>query len=81
MIGYKIEIMGQKDPTYITTEEVVKLVKAANARAKLVYVGGDFVNPASIGRLKKVWNIEPSLIEKSDEEMVALLGGNKRINL
>lgn len=68
---YAVEIMNQDKPTYIGLDDTVKLVKAANAGAKLVYVGGDFINPSSISRLRRVWSeVDNSMIGKPEQEVI-----------
>lgn len=73
MKKYAVEIMGHKDPTYLEEADVIKLVKATNMGYKLVLVGRSFINPATISRIRREYDVHPDDVEKSDPELNALL--------
>lgn len=73
MKKYAIEIMGKEEKTYATQDDVVKLVNATNAGAKLVLVGQTFINPSSISRIKRVYDIDDSVVDNPDEELIQAL--------
>ena len=68
---YAVEIMGHKEPTYILESDVVKLVKSANVGAKLVLVGKTFINPATISRIRREYNVDENTLEATDQELIA----------
>ena len=79
---YAVEIIGQKEPTYLLATDVAKLVHATNAGVKLIYVGGDFISPSSIARIRRAYNVDVSIINSPSEDMVELLEGKeiKKLN-
>ena len=79
---YAVEIMGREDKTYITFEDMVKLVRSTNAGAKLVLVGQTFLNPSSISRIKRVYDIDDTLLDLPDEDLKLALEApsQKRLN-
>ena len=75
MKAYAIQIMGKDKPIYVKMEDVAKIVKSINVGAKMVMVGQNFVNPASISSMTRAYDISESEVETPDEEMVALISG------
>lgn len=73
---YAVEIIGQKEPTYISEAEVAKLVNALNLGAKLVMVGNTLINPSCISRIRRAWD-SVEYVEQVDEELLALLEGKE----
>ena len=73
---YAVDIMGQSETTYIVESDVVKLVKNANTGARLVLVGRTFINPASISRIRRVYDIDANVLEETDNELIAQIEGN-----
>lgn len=74
---YAVEIIGQKEPTYIVESDMIKLVKATNTGARLVMAGKSFINPSSIARIRRAYDIDASVIEEADQEVVSLLEGRE----
>ena len=79
MKKYAIEIMGREDKTYATFEDIVKLVKNINQGARLVLVGQTFINPASVSRIKRVYEIDDSLLDDPDDELKTAIEAPRRI--
>lgn len=79
---YAVDIMSQKEPTYIVESDVVKLVKGANSGARLVLVGKTFINPATISRIRRAYNVDANVLEETDQKLVAQIEGKelKRLN-
>jgi hypothetical protein len=71
MKTYAIEIMGQDEITYVTQADVAKLFHETNNGARLVYVGGDFINPNSIQRIRRAYDVDASVIKESDQELIS----------
>lgn len=67
---YYVYLIGSKEGTLCTQEDVAKLVRSANSGAKLVLVGGSFINPASIARIDRAWNANERDIERTDPELL-----------
>lgn len=77
MRAYAIEVMGEDKPTHVSKEDLVKFLKAASAGMKMIYVGGDFINPSSVKRIRVAWDVDASELVEADQEMLQLLGDNK----
>lgn len=74
MKTYAVEIIGQKEPTYIVESDMIKLVKATNTGARLVMAGKSFINPSSIARIRRAYDVDASVIEETDQELVREIG-------
>ena len=70
---YKIEIMGHEDPTYCTQEDVARIVEATNRGLKLVLVRQALINPASVSRVQRAYDVDERALDKADEELNTLL--------
>lgn len=70
MKSYAVDIMGQSEPTYIVESDVIKLVQSANRGARLVLVGKAFINPASISRIRRVYDVDAGAIEETDLDLI-----------
>lgn len=70
---YAVEIMGQEKVTYVNQVDVAKIVEGASRGAKLVVVGQSIINPASVSRIRRAWNVDPSEIDRNDEELTELI--------
>ena len=77
MKTYAVEIMGFKEPTYITEEAMIKLVKSVDSGARLVMAGKSFINPSSIARIRRAYDVDANVVEEIDEEVVAQLEGKQ----
>ena len=73
---YRVDIMGQSEPTYIVESDVVKLVKHANTGARLILVGRSFINPASISRIKRAYDVDANVVETTDQELIKQIEGS-----
>ena len=74
---YAVDIMGKEEATYITESDVVKLVQNTNKGARLVLVGKTFINPASISRIRRVYDIDANVVEETDEDVVRAIEGRE----
>ena len=72
---YRVDIMGQSEPTYIVESDVVKLVKHANTGARLILVGRSFINPASISRIQRAYDVD-AMVEPTDQELIKQIEGS-----
>lgn len=79
MKTYAVEIMSQKEPTYIVETDVVKLVQSVNRGAKLVLVGTSFINPSSISRIRRAYDVDASVVEEADPELTKLLMSERKL--
>ena len=77
MKTYAVEIMGFKEPTYITEEAMIKLVKSVDSGARLVMAGKSFINPSSIARIRRAYDVDANVAEEIDHEVVAQLEGKQ----
>lgn len=73
MKTYSVEIMGQKEPTYIIEEDVIKLVQGTNHGYKLVLVGKTFINPATISRIRRAYDVDANVLEETDQGLVGAI--------
>jgi len=76
---YAIDIMGESLPTYVLQPDVVKLVKSINMGVKLVLVGQTFINPSSIKRIRRAYNVDENSVDIPDPELLTLLDDKKRL--
>lgn len=74
---YAVDIIGQKEATYILEADVVKLVRSANSGARLVLVGKTFINPASVARIRRAYDIDANAVEYTDRELIAQIEGKQ----
>ena len=74
MKTYRIEIIGHKEPTYIVESDVVKLVQQAERGVKLILVGKTFINPSSIARICRAYDVDASVLEETDQELIREIG-------
>lgn len=80
--SYAVEIMGRSEATYITFEDMVKLVRATQeGKGRLVLVGQSFINPSSVSRIRRSWDVDAYEIDQPDPDIVAALTGPERKQL
>ena len=74
---YAVDIIGSKEPTYIVESDVILLARHANSGAKLVLVGKTFINPASIARIRRAYDVDANVVEATDNELIARIEGKQ----
>ena len=67
---YRLELIGHKEPTYLVESDVVKLVQQAQSGVKLILVGTTFINPTSIARICRAYDVDANVLEESDQELI-----------
>lgn len=77
MKTYAVDIIGSKEPTYILEADVVKLYTAMNKGYKLILVGKSFINPSSIARIRRAYDVDASTVEETDQELIAQIEGKE----
>lgn len=73
MKTYAIDIIGNKEVTYVVESDVVKLYHAMNQGYKLILVGKTFINPVSIARIRRAYDVDANIVESNDDELLALI--------
>ena len=80
--SYAVEIMGRNEPTYITFEDMVKLVRATqDGKGRLVLVGQSFINPSSVSRIRRAWDVDAYSFDPPDPDMVKAITAPDRKQL